>query len=75
MTGIWHAVGKQSITGDPCYVILNGLKESHLLVYPLHVLEGIQVEHTIILYTFFASVQSQMLRDQKTATEISIIVG
>jgi len=32
MTGIWHAMGKQPIIGDLCYVMLNGLKDSHLLL-------------------------------------------
>ena len=31
MTGIWHAIGKQSIIGGLCYVRFNGLIDSHLL--------------------------------------------
>ena len=32
MTGIWHTMGKQPIIGGLCYVKLNGLKDSHLVV-------------------------------------------
>ena len=31
MTGIRHVMSKQPISGDLCYVMLNGLKDSHLL--------------------------------------------
>ena len=31
----WHAMGKQPIIGGLCYVKLNGLKDSHLLLISL----------------------------------------
>ena len=55
MTGIWHAMGKQPITGGLCYVKLNGLKDSHLLC---HFLEDIQGDS----YVCHSLHQCQMLR-------------
>ena len=72
MTGIWHAMGKQPIIGDLCYVMLNRLKDSHLLyllvlsLSPLVLSWRISKFNVIVmsLYTFFTSVQCQMLRYQ-----------
>ena len=68
MTGIWHAMGEQPIIGGLYYVKRNGLKDSHLLYLldPLVISWRISKLNVIVmsLYTFFTSVQYQMLRYQ-----------